>query len=346
MLSKKEIKEIREHLESAQNPIFFYDNDADGLCSFLLLRRWLGRGYGVAVRSYPDLDKNYAQRAEQLGADYVFVLDKPVLSQGFVDAILGWGLPLVWIDHHKDQSKDIVKDKKMFFEYNSLKKRGKVGEPVSYLAHKIANVKDDEWLAVVGCVADHYLPVGWGKEFVKGAKEPFDVLYNNEIGEIAQAFNFGLKDSISNVVEMQKFLVKVKSVGQISDLIKNEEGFGGRYVGLKKKYDVILKKAMEEVCEWGVFFVHSSDMGMGAELSNELSHLYKGKYIVVGYINGGIVNLSMRGDNVRGVLEKVLKKVGGRGGGHRNAVGGRISVDDLDKFKEEFIKLVKKKQGK
>ena len=39
MLNKKQIKEIREHLEKAQNPVFFYDSDADGLASFLLLAR-------------------------------------------------------------------------------------------------------------------------------------------------------------------------------------------------------------------------------------------------------------------------------------------------------------------
>ena len=34
MISPEKIKEVREHLETAQNPIFFFDNDADGLCSF------------------------------------------------------------------------------------------------------------------------------------------------------------------------------------------------------------------------------------------------------------------------------------------------------------------------
>lgn len=32
MLTEKQISEIREHLEKAQNPLFFFDND-DGLCS-------------------------------------------------------------------------------------------------------------------------------------------------------------------------------------------------------------------------------------------------------------------------------------------------------------------------
>jgi len=51
MITKKQILEIREHLEKAQNPIFFFDNDGDGLCSFLLLQRYIGRGKGVAMKT-------------------------------------------------------------------------------------------------------------------------------------------------------------------------------------------------------------------------------------------------------------------------------------------------------
>ena len=79
MLTEKQFEELREHLEKAQNPVFLYDNDADGFCSFVLLRRFIGRGKGVAVRTYPEIDIGYAKRAKELGADYIFVLDRPFL---------------------------------------------------------------------------------------------------------------------------------------------------------------------------------------------------------------------------------------------------------------------------
>jgi len=44
MLTETQINEIKEHLEKAQNPLFFFDNDNDGLASFLLLRRYIDRG--------------------------------------------------------------------------------------------------------------------------------------------------------------------------------------------------------------------------------------------------------------------------------------------------------------
>src|SRR3989344_6482178 len=100
MLTEKQLQEIREHLEKAQNPVFFYDNDADGLCSYVILRRFIGRGKGVVIRSFPDLNASYAKKAQELNADYVFVLDKPVVSMEFVEEIERIGLPIVWIDHH------------------------------------------------------------------------------------------------------------------------------------------------------------------------------------------------------------------------------------------------------
>ena len=46
MLTTKQISEIKEHLNNAQNPLFFFDNDPDGLCSFILLQRYIKRGKG------------------------------------------------------------------------------------------------------------------------------------------------------------------------------------------------------------------------------------------------------------------------------------------------------------
>ena len=165
MLTKRQIDEIREHLAKAQNPLFYYDNDLDGLCSFLLLRRYLGRGKGVAVKSYPDLNSQYAHKAQEFNADYIFILDKPLLAQEFVDEIDKMQIPMVWIDHHDipGSDKSIENQKKKenaIYVYNPSKNKGKdkSNEPVTFLSYSIAGKKEDLWLGVIGCVADHHLP--------------------------------------------------------------------------------------------------------------------------------------------------------------------------------------------
>jgi len=344
MLTEDQINEIREHLERAQNPVFYYDNDADGLCSFLILRKFIGRGKGVIIRGYPDLDASYARKASELNADYVFVLDKPVLSRGFVEEIHNLGLPFVWIDHHAVQTEDFSKEFDNFHVYNPTMNKGsdKSEEPVTYLSYKIANRKEDLWLAVVGCIADHYMPdfadefgekysEFWGKNI----KEPFDALYNTEIGRIAMGFNFGLKDSITNIVRMQNFLISSSGPNDVFSEVNSNSSFRRNYGMIRKKYDLLLEKARKGIDGNLVFFDYSGEMSISSDLSNEISHRYPDKYIVVAFRKGALVNLSMRGNNVRAVLEKALKKFkDAMGGGHENAVGARINSSDLEEFRK------------
>ncbi len=352
MLTSEQIVEVREHLERAQNPVFYFDNDADGLCSFLLLSRFIGRGKGVAVRSYPNLDKGYARKAMELGADYVFVLDKPTLSDEFVSAIAEMNLPLIWIDHHNVDDKDYSKIHENFFVYNPSKNLGKdmSNEPVTYLSYKITQRKEDIWIAVMGCIADHYMP-DFANEFGKEnselwgkVKEPFDAYFGTEIGKIAQALNFGLKDSITNVVKMQNFLLKCSSPTEVLEESKGNVLFLKKYNELKKKYDSLIKEA--EKCLDGnfLFFDYGGESSMSAQLSNELSYRHKNVFVIVAYRNGGVVNISIRGKNVKKILNNILGKFeGASGGGHEDAVGARVKTEDLKRFEQILREEIGKK---
>ena len=213
MLTEKQIIEIREHLEKAQNPIFFFDNDNDGLTSFLQLRRMIGRGKGIPIRSYPDLNADYFRRVKELNSDYIFILDKPVVSDEFLEQVHEDNIPLVWIDHH-----DVEIPKQDWINYYNPFHNDKTNEPVSYLCYKIANRKEDIWIATIGCVSDALIP-DFYEEFQEkfpelaknNPKSAFDVLFNSEIGKIARILDFSLKDSITNVVKMLKFMIDAKS---------------------------------------------------------------------------------------------------------------------------------------
>jgi oligoribonuclease NrnB/cAMP/cGMP phosphodiesterase (DHH superfamily) len=356
MLTEKQREEIKEHLERAQNPLFYYDNDADGLCSYVLIRRALGKGKGVAVRSFPGLDKGYARKARELGADYVFVLDKPEVEREFFSEMQDIGIPVVWIDHHDIKELDVEKLKKEFeglFIYNWAKNIGedKSSEPVTYGIYKTLNRKEDIWLAVAGCVADHFLPdfVSEFKErykeyWGKNVKEPFDALFDTEIGKIGESFNFGLKDSTTNIVKLQNFLISVKGPGEVFEETSKNYEFRKKYKDIKKKLDSLLRKA--EKCIEGdlLFFAYSGDLSISSEISNRLNHKFGDKIVVVAFKNQGVVNISMRGKGVREILHMILESGefdGASGGGHEMAVGARIKLEDL----ENFEKKVKEKVG-
>jgi len=351
MLNEKEIFEVREHLEKAQNPVFFYDNDLDGLCSYILLRRFLGKGKGVAVRTHPDLDVGYAKKVQQLDADYVFVLDRPILGKEFVEEIKKLNLPLVWIDHHQADEEDYNYDNLFIFNPTINKDKNKrSNEPVTYWAHKIAGKREDIWLAVMGCVSDHYLPdfssefgKKWPEFWSKNIKEPFDAYYNTEIGRLARALGFGLKDSITHVVYLQNFLINSKGPNDVFLELESKSSFAKKYREIREKYDSLLGRAKKNVIKENkvIFFSYGGDLSISADISNELSYLYSKYFIIISYTAPSMSNLSIRGDNVRAIIDKVLLKFkNSSGGGHRDAVGVRLQTVDLERFKKQFEREV------
>jgi single-stranded DNA-specific DHH superfamily exonuclease len=56
--------------------------------------------------------------------------------------------------------------------------------------------------------------------------------------------------------------------------------------------------------------------------------------------------LSIRGKNVKGILEKLLKGFEeSSGGGHEGAVGARIKTEDVERFRKEFVEISKGGNG-
>jgi len=341
MLNEKQIFEIKEHLEKAQNPLFFFDNDTDGLCSFLLLARAYEKGKGVAIKSFPELDESYARKLHELNPDYVFILDKPLVSRQFIDEALSMNMNIVWIDHH-----DVEANTEGVNYYNSNKNENKSLEPVTYWAWEISKKKEDLWLAVCGCIGDNFLPEFFNdfckenEDLCKEAKTAFEVLYESEIGKIARIMSFALKDRTSNVVKMIKYLIKLKNPREILiDDSKNHLLF--RFNQVDKKYQKLMEKARNFVRGKLVYFQYGGDLSLSGEISNELLYKFPGKVVVVAYIKGTKVNISIRGKNAKEITLKAIENLeGATGGGHIEATGAKVNLEDLPKFKERIEKLI------
>jgi len=346
MLTKKQVSEIKEHLSRAQRPIFFFDNDPDGLCSFLLLQRYLGRGKGVSIKSFPELIEEDFRKVHELNADYIFILDKPLVSNSFFDQAEKFNIPVVWIDHH---FVDKTQTPKFVNYYNPVFNKKKTEEPVTALCYQITRRKEDLWLAVAGCISDHFVPEFYGDfekaypEFKVKEKEPFGILYNSPIGKVVMILSFGLKDRTTNVVNMMKFLITAKGPHDVLEENKKNQVFYNKYKTLNEKYEHLLNKSVLIGKEKGevLFFKYGGELSMSSDLSNELSYRFSEKIIVVVYTRGLKANVSMRGENVKDLLSKAIEGFeNATGGGHKNAVGAQIRVEDIERFKERLEKLV------
>jgi single-stranded DNA-specific DHH superfamily exonuclease len=346
MLSDKQLEEIKSHLNAAQNPVFFFDNDQDGLCSFLLLQKYIGRGKGFPIKTSPAMTKDYFRKVEEFNSDYIFILDKPEVSEEFVDEVEKKNIPIVWIDHH-----NISKEKIPSYinYYNPLLNKDKTNEPVTYICQQIANRREDLWIAVVGCISDNLVP-DFYKEFMKDFpdlckdyKNAFDLFYGSEIGRIARILGFGLKDNISNVISMIKFLISCKTPYDFLEENNKNKTIHKRFQEIDKKYQKILLKAKKFASSKKLlFFKYAGDTSMSSDISNGLKYLFPEKFIIVVYTKGVKANISGRGKNVR---EVVLKSIDGlenaTGGGHENAVGAQIKKEDLEQFEKNIREIIK-----
>lgn len=346
MLSDKEINSIKEHLERAQNPLFFFDNDNDGLASFLLLRRYIDRGKGIAIKSFPDLDSSYYRRVRELNPDYVFILDKPSVSTDFLEKVKRDNIPIVWIDHHQVEKPT---DDKIHY-YNPYYTDGNC-EPVSYLSYKITKKKSDIWLAIIGCVSDCFLP-DFYNEFIekypelsiKDPKSAFQILYDTEIGHIARMLDFGLKNTTTQVVNMLKFLMYTKNpIDILQENLKTKQ-IHKRYSEINSRYQKLMEKARNDAKEKLVYFQYGGNLSLSANLANQLNYEHPKKVIVVVYLKSDVANISLRGPgNILKLTKEAIKNIdGATGGGHVQATGAKMSVSDLPKFKESIEKLVEK----
>jgi len=342
MLTKTQLTEIKSHLETSQNPLFFYDNDVDGLCSFLILRRAIARGKGIAIKSFPDLKAQYIKKVEELNPDTIFILDKAELSKEFANQIEEKGIPIIWIDHHETKTPKETIDKTSY--YNTYPS----SEPTTYIAQKVFDKKEDLWLAVIGCIGDAYMPdfidefSEQNPELIPKNIDVLDTLHSTEIGKIIRMLNFGLMDSITNVVALTKYLFKAKGPYDILEENQHTKQFHKRFEQLNQFYNKQIEKAETNLDPKSkiLFFSYSGNTSMSSEIANKLYHNHKDKLIVVAFKRPEKVNISIRGDNALEITKKAIANIeDATGGGHDVATGAMVPIDDFEKFKENIMQL-------
>ncbi len=335
MLSQNQLDEIKEYLEKSQNPLFFFDNDVDGLCSYLLLQRAIGRGRGVAVKSFPELNSSYIRKINELNPDIVFILDKPKVSSEFINEVYEKNIPIIWIDHHDVQLQEEVKEKVHY--YNSFPE----AEPVTYISYKIFKNKKDMWIAMIGCIGDVYMP-DFAEEFSQNNSDlfdsnlsAFDSLYLTDIGKIIRILNFSLMDTTTNVVNLIKYLTKINNIHDILEETSKTFSFHKRYQQLNKIYQKLINKAETNLDNSKIlFFTYSGETSMSSEVANALYFKHKDKTIAVGFKKQDKTNFSIRGKKALEITQKAIKEIeNSAGGGHKEATGLQIPADKLGEFK-------------
>jgi len=343
------LKTIRTLLKESRSPLYFYDDDPDGLVSYLLLRRGFEKGNGVIIRirgMHLNEDELYLNKINEYNPDLVVFLDKPTLNQDIFDKI---NVKKIWIDHHE------VTDVKGVYYYNPRIKNKKDNKPTSYFCYKIA--ERDLWLACVGVIADWSLALfkDFKKKYPELADETKlknlkadDVMYGTRLGELARIFSFILKGKTSDVKNNIEMLLKINDPYEILEK-KSKEGrkLFESAEKFRKKYNSLLEEAVNEnkkARRLVVFTYVTDNVSFTADLANELIHKFPGRVIAVGRIKDEQMRVSLRSSENDIELPTIIHKICGEmkcsGGGHEHAAAVEIHKDDFEKFIELLRRFV------
>lgn len=339
MIPKDKLEEIKEFLLNSQNPLFFFDEDPDGLCSYILLKKLIDRGKGIIVKGRPKLESIYLRKVKEYSPDFIFVLDKPLIDQEFLDGV---SVPVIWLDHHPLQENKGVR------YYNPLQYSKDDIRPTSFWAYEIT--KSSLMFAVAGCVADYFIPPYIG-EFSKlypdilpeKLKTPGEILYNSRLGELISILAFCLKGKTSDVAKLINILFKIEDPYEILSgttprgkfVLKHSQVILKEYNEIKQKVIESFKKQEGNVL---VYVYPSKKNSLTKELSSDLGYMFKDKIVILGRQKDDEIKISIRSTKIKidGIVKKALEGVSGYGGGHPYACGANVSSSDFKKFVEQF----------
>lgn len=333
------LSEIRKIIEKSHNPLIFFDDDPDGLVSFLLIKKHFKKGKGVVVKGKPMLDTSYLLSVSRYNPDLVIVLDKPIIEQEFVDKV---HVPIVWIDHHP-----VIEIKGVKY-YNPRIRNEEDNRCISYWCYQLT--KENLWLATIGCVADYQIP-----NFIKKFKKDYpdllgdsngqkEILFNSKLGRLIRIISFSLKGETLDVNRNIDTISRINNPRDILEGVGDAKFLVNKTEKIEKFYDKLLEQAINEnKKEKIVVFIYPSQrFSFSAELSNELLYRLPDRFIIVGREKDGEIKMSLRnpGDKrikLPEIINKALMGLQGYGGGHDFAAGACIRKSDF----EQFISVIK-----
>lgn len=343
MLSEKQAAFLRQELEAAKNPFFFYDSDADGLSAFLLLYRMHREGKGISINT-STLTSQSLRKVVELHPDKIFILDIPKVDQEFLDGVKR---PVFWLDHHQPQERQFV------HYYNPRVHDPDAYVPTTRMTWQVSQRSEDLWIAMVGCLADWYWPdfaVEFQQRYPMLLSEDVDLakaVYHSPIGTLVKMFFFLQKGQAGEVHQSVKVLTRIHSPEEILQQQTAQGKFlFQRFQKINQKYEVLLQQARKCATRSDILIFNYAEhqWSFTANLANELTVLYPKKVIIIARKKGGEMKCSLRAQHrIVDTVERSLVGLNGFGGGHANACGVVVKEEDWEVFLKRFKEEIRQK---
>lgn len=335
MIPQSKIIEIQNLLEKSENPFFYFDNDCDGLCSFILLYKKYKKGHFALSKAILE-EEHFLRKVKEYSPDLIVLLDIAKVPADIKEKV---NLPIMLIDHHPLQKINGV------YSYNLKEYNHDEQGSTTAIAYEIVN--SNLWWAILGAISDWHIPK-YKEEFSKlypdilpkEINSAGEANFETNLGKIIRVVNFCLRGKASEVRRNINILLKVESPYEIL----NQTTPRGKYLNKKvekieKEYNALLEKAIKKVDDDKIllFEYKEKKTSLSALLSNELTHEFPDKLIIVAREKQKSYVLSLRSSEssailVSKILERALVGIDGFGGGHNHACGATISKNDFERF--------------
>jgi len=335
MIPENKLKEIRQLLDNSKNPLFFFDDDADGVSSFLLCYHFVKKGHGVVVNMSPHITKKHLRKVKEYNPDLVVILDLAEVDQEFIDEC---PCKVLWVEHHQ------ILERSEVTYINPRMWEPQDNKPVTYWIYKALG--GPVWIATLGSVGDWCMP-DFLEEFKKkypdlmekNINNPEEALYNSSFSKLFNIYSFNFKGTASNALKSIKVLTRINNPYEIIKKTTKEGRFiYKKYDEVNKEYEELLKQAKPTGEKFLFFEYKEKKYSFTSEISNYLIAKNPDKVILVARKRANEMICSLRSSkhNSLKILQKSLEGVSGHGGGHEKACGAVIKLKDFDRFLENL----------
>lgn len=347
----EQLQDFRERVLAAERPLFFFDDDGDGLCSYLLcFRARGGDGYGTRVHGSATVTSDFLRKVEENKPDLIVILDKPYVEQEFLDGV---ACPVLWLDHHEPQT---MQGAHLTY-YNPRIADDADNRCTTHWVYHALGKPEDLWIGAVGCVGDWQI-TDVAQAFHKQDPELLpavatapQALFDTPFGELARVFQFNLKGDARDVRTAIKIFTRVETHTELLEhKTPRAKLLWKRYEKINREYHRLLAQVRASASDEPILTHIFDDLPISliSELSNQMIHEYPDKIIFLARRHGGDHKLSIRsaGTPVAPSVKKALERSGARGnaGGHTLACGGKIPDDDFPKFYEAFVEALQEER--
>jgi single-stranded DNA-specific DHH superfamily exonuclease len=341
--------------------IILHDDDCDGICSgaiaALIIKRFVGYTPKlISTEVGVSLTEKVVEKILKEKAEHVIITDVPGIAQNLLD-MLRKSTEILIVDHH-------IPDKYSRVIYCNPRLYDKKALPATYIFYKVyeklTKKKDVCWIASIGILGDRAIiecsdviddiKTFYPKLIGKVGLNYEDLFEKTLLGFLTRIVDSGRVIKANHGAEfVSKTLTRVGYEEMVNGSTKETRTLLKWYKTVRKEFQKLKKdfeKRKKLIGKKILFYEFKSKLRLKSSLASYEGSYHKSHIVLIGQDTGKYFDVSMRrGDKIKDDLYKLIKKAmknipNSSGGGHPEAVGGRIPIKYKELFLENLVKNI------